>query len=85
MNSISKNNLFLIRKEKIKKEITSAKKLLQNNIEPLKVADDFLSNSFKLIKDSIRKRNPNFSEQELSNKIKSNINMFHRIKSGSKF
>ncbi|MBY8981496.1 MAG: hypothetical protein KGD57_00985 [Candidatus Lokiarchaeota archaeon] len=84
MNNISKHNLFLIRKEKLKKEILSAKRILQDKREPLDVADDFISNTFKLIEESTKKRNPNLSDQEIFLKIKSNISLFTKIKSEKK-
>ena len=79
MNYISNDDLLFIRKEKIRKEILSAKKILQNGRDPLKIADNFINNSFKLIQDSNKKRFPNLSKQELSDKIRSNIEFLNKI------
>ncbi len=84
MNNISKYNLFLIRKEKLKKEIISSKKIMQKQEDPLEIADDLIHNSFKLIEESTKKRYPNFSDQDIHLKIKSNINLFSRIKAVNK-
>jgi hypothetical protein len=55
---LTRKELYYIRKEKLKREIESAKRVLERGIEPLKIADQFIHNTFKLIEDEIIRRNP---------------------------
>jgi hypothetical protein len=77
---ISKDDLFLIRKEKIQNEINSAKRILKRDVEPLKIADKFIHDTFELLKDGISERNPNLSETQIREKILELISFNKTIK-----
>jgi len=78
---LTRKELYYIRKEKLKKEIESAKRVLERGIEPLKVADQFIHNTFKLIEDGIISRNPEISPKEVSKIVKKNLALIEKIKS----
>ncbi len=82
--NLSREELLFIRKEKVKLEIESAKRILECGIEPLKIADQFIHNSFKLMEDGIIKRNPEANTEEIKNIIKKNLALKEKIKSFKK-
>ena len=81
---LSKSKLYLLRKKKIKNEIEAAKRLLNKNVEPLKVADKFMHNIFELIKDGVSNRYPSLSEEEVSQKIRDTLALTRKIKANRK-
>ena len=78
---LSKDLLNLNRKEKLLKEIETARKLLEEGIEPLKVADNFFHDTFKIIEQGIMDNNPEFTIEEVKKKVRENINFAYKIKS----
>lgn len=81
MESISRSELFKIRKEKLRKEIKAAKRLLKNEAGPLAVADKFIHNAIEMMKDGIREMYPELTENEIVQKIKENLALNDKIKS----
>ncbi len=77
---ISKKELYKIRIKKIKNEISAANKLLKQNIEPLEIADKFLHESFKIMKEGLSNRYPKLSEQEINQKIRNILSLQEKIK-----
>jgi hypothetical protein len=84
LEMLSRDSLALIRKEKLLKEIESARKLLEQGIEPLKVADQFFHDTFKIIEQGIIDKNPEFTKEEIKQKVLENINFANKIKSRRK-
>ena len=84
LNFLSREELLLIRKEKVKLEIASAKRILESGVEPLKVADQFIHNSFKLMEDGIIKRNPKANSEKIKKIVKANLALMEKIKSFKK-
>ena len=81
---ISREKLAEIIKEKLKKEIESARRLLKSGIEPLKVADGFIHDIFKMMEEGFYRRNPNLSIEEINLKIDDNIRFIERLKRNKK-
>jgi hypothetical protein len=77
---ISRKKLYKIRKKKIQDEITAAKRILKRDIEPLEIADKFLHESFKLMKEGLSNQYPELSEQELNQKIRQILSLEEKIK-----
>ncbi len=77
---IPRNELYLIRKEKLRKEIDAAIRILKSNVEPIEIADKFIHNSIKLMEDGILIKNPNISKEELLLQIINNFKNFEKIK-----
>jgi hypothetical protein len=73
--------LIKVRKEKIKKEIKSAKKIVKSEIEPLTIADSFFHSMVLLLKNGILTRNPDLDNEALNKIIKKNLNISLQIKS----
>ncbi len=78
---ISRSNLHKLRKKKIKDEIEAAIRLLKRDIEPLEIADKFMYNNFKLMKDGISNRYPELTEKEIELKIIETLSFTEKIKS----
>jgi len=76
----SRKYLFLLRKQKIQKEIEAARRLIKNNADILEIADKFIHNTFELMKDGISNRNPDLTEVEIHQQIKDNILFKEKLK-----
>ncbi len=74
----SRNELDSIRKKKLKIEILSAKRLLKNT-ELLKIADQFIHNSFKIMENGFIKRNPTLNQDEIKKKIRESLLFSQKI------
>ena len=81
---LSREELLFIRKEKLKREIESAKRILESGIEPLKIADQFIHDTFKLIEEGIKRRNPDVNSEGVKKKVKDNLALIDKIKSYKK-
>ncbi len=79
----SRNELFFIRKEKLKIGIISAKKLLGHS-EPLKVADEFIHDIIELMENGLKGRFPNLNREEVQKMIKNNLLLSKKIKKSKK-
>jgi len=77
---ISKKELYKRRKKKIQDEITAATRLLKQDVEPLEIADKFLHEIFKIIKEGLSNQYPELSEEELSLKIREILSFREKIK-----
>ena len=80
LTSISQKNLLLIRKEKVRKNIESARRLLNTEKEPLEIADLFIHSTFKLVEDGILNRFPHLSAEEVKEKVKESLRLSHKFK-----
>lgn len=80
----SRDTLYLLRIQKIQKEIETAKRLIKRNVDNLAIADNFIHNSFELMKDGISLRNKDLTEKEIHNIMKINISFTMKLKSNRK-
>lgn len=78
---ISRRNLYLLRKQKVQKEIEAAQRLIKNKVDILEIADTFIHNVFELMKDGISIRNADLSEEEIHQKIRNNLSFKEKLKS----
>ena len=78
---INQDELISIRKEKLRKEIDAAKKILSQNIEPLEIADKFIHNTFKLMIDGIKNMYPELNEKKINQKMIEALNFKEKLKS----
>ena len=76
----SKDNLFMLRKQKIQKEVEAARKLIEKNVDILEIADKFIHSTFKLMSDGILNKNVNLTEEEIQQQIRNNISFKDKIK-----
>jgi len=76
----SKDNLFILRKQKIQKEIEAARKLIEKNVDILEIADKFIHSTFKLMTDGILNKYVNLTEEEIQQQIRNNISFKDKIK-----
>lgn len=83
-DKLSKEKLYEIRKSKIKSEIAAAVRLLNQNIEPLEVADKFIHDSLEIMKEGISLRNPKLTQEEIKAKIQKIFSFSEKIKSNQK-
>ena len=81
---ISRNNLFLLRKQKVQTEIEAARRLLKKEVDILEIADKFIHSVFELMKDGISTRNVKLTEEEIQQKIRNNISFKYKLKSSRK-
>ncbi|MHA1670160.1 MAG: hypothetical protein ACTSV5_06220 [Promethearchaeota archaeon] len=81
---ISKNNLFLLRKQKVQKEIEAAKRLIEKNVDILEIADKFIHNTFELMREGISNRNVDLTEEEIQQQIRKNLSFKEKIKASKK-
>ena len=80
----SRDTLYFLRIQKIQKEIETAKRLIKKNVDILEIADRFIHNSFKLVKDGISLRNKDLTEEEINSIIRKNISFTMKLKSNRK-
>ena len=80
MDFLTREELYSIRKEKLRTEIEAAKRLLQKKIEPIEIADNFFHNTIKIIEDGILSRNPYLTREDLYQRIVENFNIAENIK-----
>ena len=76
----SKDNLYVLRKQKIQKEVEAARKLIEENVDILEIADKFIHSTFKLMSDGIKNKNVNLTEKEIQQQIRRNISFKDKIK-----
>ncbi len=81
---ISRNELYLIRKEKLRKEIEAARRILESNEDPLRIADKFMHGVIELLKDGISSRYPELTREEIQLKMRESFNLVERIKANRK-
>jgi len=84
LEMLSRDSLYLIRKEKLLKEIESARRLLEQGIEPLTVADKFIRDTFRIVEQGILEKNPELTKEEIKQKVLENIAYANKIKSRRK-
>ena len=78
---LSRQELYSIRKDKLLREIEAAKRLIESGIEPLKVADEFIHDTFKLMEYGIIRRYPELNPKEVKKKVRENLVLIEKIKS----
>lgn len=81
---ISRNNLYLLRKQKVKKEIEAAKRLIKKDVDILEIADKFIHEVFELMKEGISMRNVKLSEEEIQKIVRNNVTFKEKIRSNRK-
>jgi len=77
---ISRNELFQLRKQKVKKEIEAARRLIEKNVDILEIADNFIHSIFELMRDGISNRNADLTEEEIQQRIRNNISFKKKLK-----
>jgi len=77
---ISKKQLFLLRKQKVQKEIEAARRLIEKNVDILEIADKFIHSTFELMRDGISSRNVDQTEEEIQQRIRNNISFKEKLK-----
>lgn len=80
LTSISQKSLFSIRKEKLRKNIEAARRLLKTKKEPLEIADAFIHNTFNLLEDGILNRFPHMNIEEVKDKVKESLVIAVKLK-----
>jgi hypothetical protein len=78
---INKKELYKLRKKKIKDEIIAARKILEQDVEPIEVADVFIATSIKLMQEGLSQRFPNLSREQLSERARKNLSIYQKIQS----
>ena len=78
---ISKRNLYILRRQKVQKEIEAARRLIKNKVDILEIADNFIHSMFELMKDGMSIRNAELSEEEIHQKIRNNLSYKQKLKS----
>ncbi|NHI94318.1 MAG: hypothetical protein EAX96_17635 [Candidatus Lokiarchaeota archaeon] len=73
MNSFSKEELIKVRKEKLKREINSAQKLIKKKIEPLEIADIFFHDIMKLLESGIYEASPDINQEQFFEELRKKI------------
>jgi len=81
---MSREALFEKRKGKIKAQIAAATKILKQDVEPLEVADRFIHELFQLMKEGVSQRHPNFSEEQINQRIRNLLSLSKKIIIGRK-
>ncbi|MFO8018585.1 MAG: hypothetical protein R6U96_08115 [Promethearchaeia archaeon] len=81
---MDKNELYVLRKKKIKDEIRAARRIIKKRVEPLKIADKFIHDSFELMKDRIVKNNPEIKDERLRERVHEILDITRKIKSKRK-
>ena len=76
----SKKQLFLLRKQKVQKEIEAARRLIEKNVDILEIADKFIHSTFELMRDGISNRNVDLTEEEIHQRIRNNISFKEKLK-----
>ncbi|MHA1194307.1 MAG: hypothetical protein ACTSP9_18830, partial [Promethearchaeota archaeon] len=77
---ISRNDLFLLRKQKVQKEIEAARRLIEKNVDILEIADKFIHSIFELMREGISNRSVNLTEEEIQHQIRKNISFKKNLK-----
>ncbi|MHA1292096.1 MAG: hypothetical protein ACTSQJ_05445 [Promethearchaeota archaeon] len=77
-------NILKIRRKKIQDQINSAIRILNSGIEPLEIADNFLSESMLLLKEWMIKRYPKLSDRGIRQKIRENQDFYFKLKNNRK-
>ena len=78
---ITRDNLYLLRKQKVQKEIEAARRLIKNDVDILEIADKFIHSVFEIMKEGMSNRNTELSEEEIQKKIRNNLSFSERLKS----
>ena len=84
LTPISQKSLLLIRKEKLRKNIEAARRLLNTEMEPLEIADLFIHNTFNLVEDGILNRFPHMNVEEVKEKVKESLILSAKLKKAKK-
>ena len=76
----TRNELFEIRREKLRLELAAARRLLKSKVEPLLVADKFIHDVYVLLKDGLRSRYPDLDEEAINQKIRTQLELYYKLK-----
>ncbi|MHA1105033.1 MAG: hypothetical protein ACTSPN_04835 [Promethearchaeota archaeon] len=77
---ISRDDLFLLRKQKVQKEIEAARRLIEKNVDILEIADKFIHSIFELMREGISSRSLDLTEEEIQQQIGKNISFKKNLK-----
>jgi lipoate-protein ligase A len=73
-------NLLEIRKEKLRAEIETAKRIKEKGINPIDVLDELVAELFKLMEIGIIEKHPNLNEKELLSLVRQQIQLNEKYK-----
>jgi len=77
---ITRNDLYIMRKNKLKAEIQAAIRIIEKDVEPLEIADEFMSSSFTIMMEGISNKYPELSERELFQKTRDLLSLPKKMK-----
>lgn len=80
----SRDELYQIRKKKVYDEIKAAMKIIEKGVEPLEIADGFISNAFKILEESIRKKFPEYSKKRINQEVHDLLSFNTKLKAKRK-
>ncbi|TFG25458.1 MAG: hypothetical protein EU529_01085 [Promethearchaeota archaeon] len=76
---LQRNDLLFIRKKKLQDEIQSAIRIIKKKIEPLEIADKFITDTFEIMKDGISRNYPELSESNIHQKVRDLLSLARKI------
>ena len=77
---ITRNDLYLLRKNKLKAEIQAAIRIIDKDVEPLEIADEFISSSFTLMMEGVSNKYPELSGREIFQKTRELLSLPKKMK-----
>jgi len=78
---LTRDNRYQLKKQKVQKEIEAAQRLIKSKVEVLEIADKFIHNTFKIMKEGMSNRNNKLTEEEIQNKIRNILSFKEKFKS----
>ena len=76
----SRDELFMIRTEKLRLQILSAKRIIRNKKDPVRIADSFIHSISLIIKNKLKVLYPSLNESEINEKLKMRADFLTRLK-----
>lgn len=77
-------NLSEIRKEKLRAEIETSRKIKEKGIHPLDILDDLIEELIKLMEIGIKKKYPHATEKEMLNLMRQQVLINEKYKINKK-
>jgi hypothetical protein len=77
---LMRKDLYLVRKNKLKAEIQALMRIIDKDVEPLELADEFMSSSFTLMMEGVSNKYPELSERELFQKTRELLSLPKKMK-----
>ena len=69
-----------MRKKKLKAEIQAAIRIIDKDIKPLEIADEFISNSFTIMMEGVSNKYPELSERDLFQEVREILSLHKKMK-----